>query len=751
MSRSNPYRAGGGGGSGSEDDPDDDRDGEDGSGTSSFDYYSSGGAASSGSSGRSGGGDDTVDDRDDEDGSGTSSFDYYSSGGAASSDDGDNIADTEPEPAGDSSSGPSARPSLGRVDEAAVGGDAATGEKEPGFLEGLAQGYTENVARPTGEFVADATPATTIEKATLGTNRSERFIEGTATGVAQLGNIPGAFVGARDAGKAAVDARQQAFDPVTIGGVPTGVVLPNPEGQQELNKEAASTGAAAAGAAAENPFRTGGTIFGSLAGGVVGARGLNSALRRIDDVGGSVSGSSSSGNPVPTGRSNVGTGGRGSLLDADTVDDAMGVTGPSRRSVVSNRLDRALDGLQDRLDQSGLSDFASDRRGQLQTPRRGGDTGGSQTDFTDAPDRTRPPGAGGTFDDIRQDSLTQTQDALRDQARRPDPGDYEAGPDPFGPPARGPTLDPDTGVVELERTTGAAVDDAFAGTSGASGGGATATATGGTGGAFAGLGNIDPVNDPTGIAPISSPTVGTPAGTIGTPTDTVGDGGFGGGAANLDDILEGDGTATDVGVDGGVDGTIDFTTPTDTVLDDGTDTGVGGDADTGTGLDTGTGTGFGGGPGGGTDLDTGIGTDTPLDTATDTDGGLQTDTPTPPTTLPPGTRAPPQERTPRGPPRNTRGPPGGGFGGGRPPFDLNPDTGGFDVGGSELGFTTDDDLFETGVADPGDALDDLFGDNDDEEFLFGEDDRKSGTSPLGSIGGGSGSSGSILDGFDDLL
>ena len=150
---------------------------------------------------------------------------------------------------------------------------------------------------------------------------------------------------------------------------------------------------------------------------------------------------------VPSGRSDVGTAGRGSLLEDVDVDAERGITGPSARSRVA-RL----------VDDSALGDLLDDTRGQVQAGRqRSRDTG-------DGVDPTRPADAGGTFEDVRQDALTETQDQLRSDATRPTPGTFEGAPDPFRS-GGGDTIDADG--VQLQRTTGTpevggGVDDAAA-------------------------------------------------------------------------------------------------------------------------------------------------------------------------------------------------------------------------------------------------------------------------------------------------
>jgi hypothetical protein len=179
----------------------------------------------------------------------------------------------------------------------------------------------------------------------------------------------------------------------------------------------------------------------------------------------------------------------GSVLDPDTVDAARGVTVTSRSAVARGAVARRIERFREQLDEL---DLGGEERAQLQVGSQGrGTRGGGGADFSDATDRTRPADAGGSFEDVRQDSLTQTQDALREQAERPDAGDFERSRDPIAGSNRGPIQDPDSGDVELQRTTGSADVGEVVVEPPTSGGGTTA----------AGIGTIAEVNDPTGIAP----------------------------------------------------------------------------------------------------------------------------------------------------------------------------------------------------------------------------------------------------------
>ena len=457
-------------------------------------------------------------------------------------DDFDGGSDADPEPS--TPAGPGLDPGAG-------GGGSPEPEPttETTRLDRLGQAYTDTVAEPVGDVTAATNPIAQAEQATLGTDRIASLSEGVGEGVAQIGNVPGNTAAAIDAGQTLARARGRATDPVTIGGVPTGVTVPNLEGQTENTEAAAGAGAAAAASAAESPFETTGRVIGGALGGAAASRGIARVASRAG------SGSGSSSGAVPSGRSQVGTGGRGSLLDEIDVDAERGISGPSRASRVRGEVSRAADDATARLGDSRLGDFVEDTRAQLQQSRG---TGG--TDFGDVPDRTRPADAGGTFEDIRQDALTEAQDQLRSDATRPNPGTFDDAPQPFRDRG-GDTIDADAGV-QLQRSTATpdldvgAVDDAttlgagatasasrlgvlagvndptdIAGTAAVTGSQSGADTRGGTGaGGLGTLGTLDGVNDPTQVAPTGDTDSGTGVGdqigtgtTGGLGTDTVTD------------------------------------------------------------------------------------------------------------------------------------------------------------------------------------------------------------------------------------
>ena len=236
--------------------------------------------------------------------------------------------------------------------------------------------------------------------------------------------------------------------------------------------------------------------------------------------------------PVTTGRETVGTDGVGSILDADTVDEARGVTGPSLGSRVRGSAERTADDVGEAVGDA-VSPFVPEA-GETGTLRAGlVPESATERETPDAPERVdpQPPDAGGTLDDVRQDALTQLQDFLGDRGSPPDRGDFDGAPSPFG----GDSGDIITrgGEVELDRTRTPEADSPTRETTTPPG------ATVGTvGGAFAGvaapgdadeagggLGSIDPANDPTGIVPDPDADTGGDSDTTtdtGTDTDTGG-------------------------------------------------------------------------------------------------------------------------------------------------------------------------------------------------------------------------------------
>src|SRR6056297_2885738 len=381
-------------------------------------------------------------------------------------------------------------------------------------LESASENYTEEIAEPFGDVVGDATPATAIEGRLTGTNVSERLVESTASGVAQLGNVPAGIL----ATGSAVDRLDEDLGRGTqrqtqVGVLGSTAIVPD-AGTREVARDFGSDAVRVAGAAASNPVETTGSLFGAGIGGAVASRAAFGAARRARGSGSDVDVGEVE--AVSTGRENVGTGGLDDILDADTIDDARGVTGPSRTARARASLERSLDDIAERVTE-GVDDAVSQfvpEAGETGSVRSGlvprsateRDTPDAPTDF----DSTRPPGAGGTFEDVRDDALTQIQDDLEGRARRPDPGDFDGAGQPFGRD-RGPLFNPETGEVELQRST---ATPGRAPQTGATNLATTFddTATGVAAGSASAVGSIDDVNDPTGIAGRSTPDYGLDAG-----------------------------------------------------------------------------------------------------------------------------------------------------------------------------------------------------------------------------------------------
>ena len=486
---------------------------------------------------------------------------------------------TRPDPAPDPS--PTTRASASVDVPAGASDGGGIGERVTSNLDSLSQAYTDTIAEPAGDLAAAANPVAGIETEQLGTNRVGTVTESAVENVAQLGNVPGAVAGTIDAGQALAAASARSRDQVTIGGVPTGVSVPNPEGQRQNAQAAAGIAASSAAQAAENPFETTGRVIGGAVGGALGGAAIARGARGVSRAADAPDAPDTPDGTVPSGRSNPGTEGIGSLLEEVDVDARRGTSGPSTRSRLEGEVSRAVDDVTERVENSPLGDFLGDERAQLQRERP--DT----RDTGSPPDRTRPADAGGSFEDVRQDALTEAQDQLRSDATRPNPGTFDGGPSPFRE-GRGDTIDPDGGV-SLQRGAGVVDDvDAAAGSSTAGSGLGTGTGTG--------LGSISSAADPSGIAD-----TGTAAGARLDPAQILGAGTDSTGAGAQSEVLDELGAGR---LGGG-------TLPGDA-------TGTGTDTDSGTDTfaptDTGTGT------------DSGPGTDTPTDTATSTADLLGTTT-----------------------------------------------------------------------------------------------------------------------------
>ena len=476
------------------------------------------------------------------------------------------------------------------------------GERVTSNLDQLGEIYDARVADPVGDATAATNPAAQVERRVLGTNAVGEVSEGVGEGVAQIGNVPGNTAAGIDAAQALVGARARSRDQVTIGGVPTGVFVPNPEGQRE-NVEAAGTAAASTAAAASaSPFET----TGQLIGGAVGGAAVSRAARGV------------SGTPDVSARRPS----AGPLLD-DL--DAPG-SGTFDEFVSDTRAQRQVGGQRDRASGSGVVD-ADDIRERPPDPEQGPaafpdpqgrfeggggfSRGSPNRGDVESPTDVGPSGGGDGF-------------GFRSAAR-------EAETAQIAPRAGSPTDDL-RNVVDIEDTLagpGVSGGSRFSATGAGGGVGSVSQTTDPTGIApdptVTGGPRVDSVNDPTSVAsttavtgtqqvdPTSDPTAISPG-----VEEQLGDGRLGGGT------LPGDaagGAQTDA---------LDGSDPTNIAP---TDTGT--ESDTTTGVDVGPGT------------DTGTDTDQPPATDQPPVAGQPPITGQPPATdQPPVTDTPPTNRPP---------------------------------------------------------------------------------------------------------
>ena len=564
-------------------------------------------------------------------------------------------ADPDPEPPGGGEDiqrddpGPPAGsdpPAQGGSDDATGGGQTDTSGSDRGPLDRFvedtlnpgAEAFDERIAETAGETIRDTSPATLIDSQIRGGNPVGRTVENSVRGAVNIANAPGIAAGLIRTGQRAADDTARVNEQGAAG---------RRQNRQELAADVVGAATATGAAIQDDPVGT----LSRIGGGIIGGAAVGGAASRAARGLRGAPDGNAGGPAVATGRSDVGTGGVDQILDADTVDALRGTSGPSRRSRLRGEASRRLDDLDEML--PGGSD-----RGQLQfggqgrgAGRSGGETPDAPRDFDRGRDPTRPPDGGGTIDDIRQDSLTQTQDQLRSDATRPAPGDFEPSPDPFGPGTRRGTIS-EGGDVELTRSTGGVATE----TGGASGAGATSrfSATGAGAGAAgagaAGVGEVSQTTDPTGIAPDATVTGGStldPQRILGAGTDATGAETLSEpndptniAPADVDEFGEqrlGGGTLPGDATGGGTDtGTLDETNDPSNVTPPGSETDTGSDTDTFAPTDTGT------------------GTDQPP--ASDTDQPPASDTPAPPVTGTPPVTDTPVPQTPR-PPTRTPVPP----------------------------------------------------------------------------------------------
>jgi len=175
---------------------------------------------------------------------------------------------------GNPDDGPATGGVIDRV-ESATGADIRAG------LSDASESYTRRVADPFAETVGDATPGASIEQRVFGTNVTERAVEATAQGAAQLGNIPGAAVAAGDAvSRLDDDLSEGSLDATTTGPLTSTAIIPG-EGTRAVAADFGRDVGDAASAAAANPIRTGGALFGAGVGGAVASQRAFGAASRV--------------------------------------------------------------------------------------------------------------------------------------------------------------------------------------------------------------------------------------------------------------------------------------------------------------------------------------------------------------------------------------------------------------------------------------------------------------------------------------
>jgi len=326
-----------------------------------------------------------------------------------------------------SSSRPASEPSPSNEFGEEVGGDPAGDSQSSGPLDNLventlnpaAEAFDEEVAETAGEAIRSTSPATLVDSQIPGGNPVGRTIENTVRGGVNVLNAPGIAAGAIRAGQRAADDTARVNEQGDTG---------RQQNRQELVTDVTGAAAATGAAIQDDPVGTLSRIGGGIVGGAALGGAASRAARAARGTPDAPDAPDTPEGTVPSGRSDVGTDGVGSILDPDDVGqtslrgDADTDTPGTTSRTTSDTGDTGGLPLQSQIEGAGgvrrfldeqrqaAGDFLGDDRAQAQLGRqRSPDTG-------DAVDRTRPADAGGSFEDIRQDSLTQTQDALRDQA-----------------------------------------------------------------------------------------------------------------------------------------------------------------------------------------------------------------------------------------------------------------------------------------------------------------------------------------------
>jgi hypothetical protein len=452
---------------------------------------------------------------------------------------------TPPDPDPDPAPGPSApsgAPSVpGGVDPSPPDPDPVTTT-----IDSVEQDLTEAgrdfdrvIASPIGDIAAAVSPIAQAGDAVTGTDEITESRSELVRGGVNLVNAPAIAAGGIAAAQRAARDTRRANQEGAAG---------RRANRRELASDVIGAATATGRALERDPLDTTSRIAGGVVAGGIAGGAASRALRGTPDV---PDAPDTPDGTVPSGRSQVGTGGRGSVLEDVDVDAERGISGPSFGSRARGTASRAVDDVTDAVGDA-VDPFVPDA-GETGTLRSGlVPESATERRTPDAPDDfdRRPPDAGGTFEDVRQDALTQIQDDLRGRGQRPNPGTFDDAPQPFRS-GGDDTIDADG--VQLQRTSGTPGTAGAVGSTPSTGFGATAF------GAAAGTGlAIDPRNDPTGIADTDSVSGtrsgaasrgGTGAGSFGTLTGILGETNDPTGVAPTGDTDTGTGVGSDLGAD----------------------------------------------------------------------------------------------------------------------------------------------------------------------------------------------------------
>ncbi|MFY4814536.1 hypothetical protein ACOJIV_17835 [Haloarcula sp. AONF1] len=320
------------------------------------------------------------------------------------------------------------------------------GEVEQG-LRNAAEGFDTEIVDPLAEGAGDVAAVrqgdsnplseyTTAEQQadieSSGMSRAEA--EGVVQGAGGLANLPQLGVTAIEAGEV---ARAGISETAVAGGSEQGFE----EFEADLAGATAQRGADIAQQADENP----GQLTGQLVGGTAASTGLLAAGRRVGgQTGARAAGSvvqpgeevlktlrrtdtpDTSASAASSGGTQLGSGGTGTLLDADALDDGRG---PSTRSRVRGRIERSetINRVRNQFDEF-VDDTSAQQ--QLTARQRGGSSSGGQT--PDAPRDFDPSRSevleGSPRDQLSSDVADRTRTQLQqtsgayDGGRRSDTG-----------------------------------------------------------------------------------------------------------------------------------------------------------------------------------------------------------------------------------------------------------------------------------------------------------------------------------------